>query len=682
MGSQEYNFIFIAFILSLIHEVVADFASKCPFTIYQEYETKPNIYVSSSAAAAFAEMDVRNTARVRHNDVSHLTSAIVPSLNELLFSSEKSDKFQCTSPRSNCASDSKNFYYRTYDGSCNNFQNPDYGMAKSRYTRMMPPKYSDGVYSPTISITGAPLPNSRLLSLSLYGETTLPDDFRTMAFLQWGQLVAHDMTHFVKGNTSDDCCSRPESLFCYPIILHPLGPISQSSSKGCLNFARSTSDCDAVCPASGLPYSEKITMTSAYLDLSFVYGNSVRQNRKFRVFKSGLLKTSLVNNRDWLPLSTNPETDCGEGNYQCYDIPDIRNQFIPTVAVLHTILVREHNRIARKLEQFNPHYSDETLFQEARKINIAQYQKITFYDWLPLLIGPSYAYNKDLLYHITKYEYSYDYDPAVNAAPYAEFAAAAFRYSHNQIPGWFSLVSSRRNFNQTLRLSDHFERPENLNLMWDNDNFDSLIRGLCTQLQKRPDSNIDKEIKHFFDRKSFEVFGADLKAIDIQRGRDYGLPSYNDMRTYCGLPRAYDWSGFSNEISQDKIRVMQELYASPDDVDLSIGGSLEAHAPESILGPTFQCIIGRQFLKARVGDHFFFERYNPISGFSKAQLAEIRKASLSQLFCNNADFLQDIQPNAFIFPNRRNILRNCKDFPQVDLWKWRAPIQQAVYLNK
>lgn len=55
------------------------------------------------------------------------------------------------------------------------------------------------------------------------------------------------------------------------------------------------------------------------------------------------------------------------------------------------------------------------------------------------------------------------------------------------------LVSSGRNSNRTLRLSNHFERPENLNLLWDGDNFDSLIRGLTTQLQKRPDSNIDKE---------------------------------------------------------------------------------------------------------------------------------------------------------------------------------------------
>lgn len=48
-----------------------------------------------------------------------------------------------------------------------------------------------------------------------------------------------------------------------------------------------------------------------------------------------------------------------------------------------------------------------------------------------------------------------------------------------------------------MRLSDHFDRAENLNLIWDGDNFDSLIRGLSTQLQKRPDNNIDKEVCRF-----------------------------------------------------------------------------------------------------------------------------------------------------------------------------------------
>ena len=58
---------------------------------------------------------------------------------------------------------------------------------------------------------------------------------------------------------------------------------------------------------------------------------------------------------------------------------------------MHIVWVREHNRIANYLHVLNPLWCDEKLFQEARKIVIAELQHITFSEWLPVF------FNEDLV---------------------------------------------------------------------------------------------------------------------------------------------------------------------------------------------------------------------------------------------------------------------------------------------
>lgn len=63
--------------------------------------------------------------------------------------------------------------YRTLDGTCNNLQNTLWGSANMRYGRLLTPKYGDGIASPTTSISGQDLPNSRLVSLIVFGKRFL-----------------------------------------------------------------------------------------------------------------------------------------------------------------------------------------------------------------------------------------------------------------------------------------------------------------------------------------------------------------------------------------------------------------------------------------------------------------------------------------------------------------------------
>ena len=98
----------------------------------------------------------------------------------------------------------------------------------------------------------------------------------------------------------------------------------------------------------------------------------------------------------------------------------------------------------------------------------------------------------------------------------------------------------------------------------------------------------------------------DLASLNIQRGRDHGLPSYSQWRSYCGLSKATTVNDLGNEIRNSSVREkLREIYNdNPDSIDLFVGGLLEDTLPGSQLGPTFQCIIGDQFKRLRDGDRY------------------------------------------------------------------------------
>lgn len=93
---------------------------------------------------------------------------------------------------------------------------------------------------------------------------------------------------------------------------------------------------------------------------------------------------------------------------------------------------------------------------------------------------------------------------------------------------------------------------------------------------------------------------------------------------------------------------MRSLYASHEDVDLTVGASIEAHVAGALAGPTFLCILTEQFFRTRVGDRFFYERGTPDVAFTREQLKELQKASIARLFCDNGNNIQSIQPSAFL----------------------------------
>lgn len=155
-------------------------------------------------------------------------------------------------------------------------------------------------------------------------------------------------------------------------------------------MVRSVTDKEANCTESTQSKTaEQLSMVTAFMDLSLVYGNSNAEQRNIREFHNGRLAVANRNGHESLPQVDNVMDICNvptQGDV-CYLSGDSRTNENPGIAMLHIVLMREHNRIANVLQQVNSHWTDGIIFEEARRINIAQYQHISYYKWMPLVLG-------------------------------------------------------------------------------------------------------------------------------------------------------------------------------------------------------------------------------------------------------------------------------------------------------
>lgn len=571
--------------------------------------------------------------------------------------------------------------YRSIDGSCNNLYRPSWGMGQTPYGRLTPYNYADGVSAMARSVSGNPLPNPRELSLRLFPESQIVDPHYNLNTQQWGQIITHDMSLSAGVQQSSSnrvvCCDNNGQLasdvttnpVCAPILVPPNDPIHAPLGTQCLNFVRSGSTRDRGCTYPSAP-AQPITVVTAFMDLSIVYGSSASQAAPLRAGIGGRLLTTLRNGKEWPPQDPNITNTCETAqspNEPCYLAGDIRVNQNPQLTLLQVVLLREHNRIADILSHLNPHWNDETTFQESRRINIAVMQHINYYEYLPILLGYENMVQNKLIYP-DAHGYVNDYNPAVDPSVLAEHATAAFRHFHTLIRGYLQLISKSRRLVGTVRMSDWFNRP----LILEIDNaFAKLTRGLTSQEMDYSDQFWDNEITQFLFKRNNTV-GGDLRATDIQRGRDHGLPTYMEMRKTCDHPLPKNFQDMLDYISPENVAVLQSLYESLEDVDLVVGGSLEKNVPGALVGPTFLCILTEQFYRTRVGDRYFYENgLDANIAFTPRQLKAIRKASMARVLCDNVDEINFMQRQAFLLISHKNKLVPCKALPFIDLTLWQ-----------
>lgn len=108
--------------------------------------------------------------------------------------------------------------------------------------------------------------------------------------------------------------------------------------------------------------------------------------------------------------------------------------------------------------------------------------------------------------------------------------------------------------------------------------------------------------------KNADGFGVDLIALGIQQGRDHGVPSFQEMRSYCEMDVIYEtFADFAGTISADNIALLEAYYNSPEDVDFYVGGMMElfggVESPTD--DPVFGCVLGMALNSKTSGDIYF-----------------------------------------------------------------------------
>ena len=509
---------------------------------------------------------------------------------------------------------------RRMDGSGNNESDTEAGAAFQPFQRMTFADYSDD-----ISAMSGPLrENPRVVSniVIAQGDASHPNDFGTSDFLwQWGQFMDHDIT-LGDGVLSEDRSFDIEVPAGDPFF----DPVALGGKT--IHFDRAIFD-----PLTGTDADnprEQLNEITSWIDGSMVYGSSDERANALRTNDgTGRLKTSPG---ALLPFNTMglPNADGDRPNPEhLFVAGDVRSNEQVGLTVMHTLFVREHNRRARQIRRMRPDFTGDEVFEMARRLVVAEIQIITFNEFLPALIGPD---------AIPSYG---GYAPG-NGTIFTEFSGAAYRLGHTLInPQLMRLNAKGKEIaDGHLALRDAFFNAPSL-LKRRND-IDPILRGLASQRSQRFDNLVIDDLRNFL----FGPPGAggfDLASLNIQRGRDRGIPAYNDVREALGFGRASDFADITSD--PDLQQKLFEAYGSVDEVDLWVGGlSEDAMANTgSQLGPLFTKIVADQFIALRDHDRFWWKR-----DLTKAEKAMVRRTRLSDVIVRNTKIKRNqIPENVF-----------------------------------
>ena len=498
--------------------------------------------------------------------------------------------------------------YRPIDEVGNNASAPTLGTAGTDLLRVSPAAYSDGVNSPSLASNAS----ARVISDILNNQANPADPSEDLNTVDqqslsdfgyaFGQFIDHDL---------DLTPTDPSQ------VLQILADQNDPSQMGNQTFDRSVSDASTG-TSTGNPRQQTNAVTSI-LDLSQVYGSSAAVAAALRSHSGGLLKTSpgnmlpYDNSTYFTPAQLaviNMANDSGAvATQNLFVTGDVRGNENVELTALQTLFVRNHNTIAGELQKEHPGWSDEQVYQEARKINIAEYQAMTYNQYLPDLLGQS---------ALGKYAgYQSNVDPAIAT----EFSTVAFRFGHSLLSSGIERQGSdgldvlpSDPAGAEISLATDFFDPNVLNPSGVVDpltghistDIGPILKADADGVSQADDLMAIGDIRNLlFANGGLQDNGQDLIARDIERARDDGIGTYNQVRQAYGLRPVTSFAQITSNVTVQK--ELQKAYGTVQAIDPFEGGLAEDHVAGSDLGPLFTRIIADQFNRLRAGDRFFYQ---------------------------------------------------------------------------
>ncbi|XP_064121849.1 peroxidase-like isoform X1 [Macrobrachium nipponense] len=589
--------------------------------------------------------------------------------------------------------------YRRMDGSCNNLEHPTRGKSMIPFVRYHYPAYENGIDSMRgEGRTGVRrLPSPRTISYNLQTiRENPPHSGVTLMVMQWGQFLDHDITFTaetqikkvkrrsaLRGSSLTRLLTDPdqdelscpshsegEDLDTVPLECCPNGnpvddleltdcrpidvsadPLFSSENRTCMRFVRSL----IASKGCQLGPREQLNQITAYIDGSAVYGSTDKVAQVLRKNEGGKLHKTEKGN-------LLPRNCCEDRSFRCFKAGDTRVNEQPGLTSMHTLWLRVHEQIAEDFARENPHWDDETLYQETRRVVIALIQQTSYREWMPVVLGPEIMEKEDL--NLLEYAPGLTYDPEEDASIANVIATAAFRFGHTLVNDALrgaggEAVPLLGNFQNARILFEEPTRPS------------ALLEGLAAANSQAPDFYLVLTLTNKLFAQPANRIGLDLMSLNIQRGRDHGLPAYTNWRRACQLPEISSFDDLSTVMPQAVVQVFRDSYSDVNEIDLFPAALSEFPVDSGLVGPTFACLLSQQFKSLKRGDRFFFQNEMQPKPFRPDQLKSIGQLTLAAIICHNSD-IETLQPLVFRTRDQnQNAPKPCSTYPKLDTSLWR-----------